>query len=277
MSSRTFLVTGASTGIGRATALRLAAGGHTVLAGVRREEDGAALQAQHPAIEPLILDVTDDAHVTALRERLDGAPLHGLVNNAGIGAGGPVEFLEKDELRRAMEVNLIGPVTVTQAALPALRATRGRIVNIGSIGARGAPPFVTPYGASKAALRNLTFGLRRELRPWGIKVALIEPGTIATEIWRKADDQLAEAERSLAPEARPLYGRQIAALAEFSHKQAAAGLPADEVAKAIEHALTARRPRPLYTIGRDARAQAALQAVLPARAMDALVSRAMGL
>jgi NAD(P)-dependent dehydrogenase (short-subunit alcohol dehydrogenase family) len=275
----TIVVTGAASGIGRATALRLARGGHRVLAGVRRESDGDELAAAAPdgTLEPLLLDVTDAGHLAALGERLAGVPLTGLVNNAGIAVTGPLEAVELDEVRRQFEVNLVGQLAVTQTALPALRAGVGRIVNVGSIGGRVGPPFIGPYASSKGALRTLTASLRRELAPWGIHVALIEPGAIATEIWRKglegADEQLA----ALPERARELYGPQMEALRKATVKIAGAAIPAERVAQDIEHALTAARPRPLYTVGTEARVQATLNALLPARVFDRLIARAMGL
>src|ERR687888_923549 len=140
----TIVVTGASSGIGRATALRLAARGHRVLAGVRRDADGQALVVQDAAIEPIVLDVTDPAHVAALGERVAGTPLTGVVNNAGIAVAGPLEAVPLDELRRQYEVNVFGQIAVTQAVLPAVRAGVGRIVNIGSIGGGGGAPFLRP-------------------------------------------------------------------------------------------------------------------------------------
>jgi NAD(P)-dependent dehydrogenase (short-subunit alcohol dehydrogenase family) len=271
----TVVVTGASTGIGRATALRLARGGFTVLAGVRREEDGAALRATDGRIEPVIVDVTDAAQIAGLAARVGGAPLAGLVNNAGIAVAGPLEGLPIDEIRRQYEVNVFGLLAVTQALLEALRAGRGRIVNVGSIGGRLNTPFVAPYSSSKAAVRSLSAALRRELRPWGIDVALIEPGALDTPIWRKGEDRADEVVAALPERVRTLYARQLDALVAGVGKIAASAPPPDAAADAIEHALTARRPRTLYTVGRGARIQGALHSVLPARAFDVLVARAM--
>jgi NAD(P)-dependent dehydrogenase (short-subunit alcohol dehydrogenase family) len=210
--SGTVVVTGASTGIGRATALRLARGDFTVLAGVRRQEDADALHAAEARIEPVIVDVTDAAAVAALRERLAGAPLAGLVNNAGIAIAGPLEGIPLDELRRQYEVNVFGLVAVTQALLEPLRAGRGRIVNVGSIGGRIATPFVAPYSSSKAAVRSLSTSLRRELRPWGIRVALVEPGALDTPIWAKGEAGAEETIGTLSERVRTLYAKQLDAL-----------------------------------------------------------------
>ncbi len=276
MASGTVVITGASTGIGRATAVRLAGSGFGVLAGVRREEDGAALRAADSRIETVLVDVTDAAQVAALAQRVGGGPLAGLVNNAGIAIAGPLEGVPLDEFRRQYEVNVFGLLAVTQAVLGALRAGHGRIVNIGSIGGRIGTPFVGPYSSSKAAVRSLSASLRRELRPWGIPVALIEPGALDTPIWRKGEEGAEETIGALPERVRTLYARQLNALATGVRKIAASASSPDDAVDAIEHALTADRPRTVYTVGRDARIQGVLHSVLPARAFDALVARAMG-
>jgi len=271
----TVVITGASTGIGRATALRLARGGFDVLAGVRREEDGAALRGEDGRIEPVLVDVTDAAQVAALAERVAGAPLAGLVNNAGIAVAGPLEGIPLDDVRRQYEVNVFGLLAVTQALLEPIRAGHGRIVNIGSIGGRINTPFVGPYSSSKAAVRSLSAALRRELRPWDIRVALVEPGALDTPIWRKGEEGAEETIGALPERVRTLYARQLAALVAATRTIAAGASSPDDAAQAVEHALTASRPRTLYTVGRGARIQGALHSVLPARTFDALVARAM--
>jgi NAD(P)-dependent dehydrogenase (short-subunit alcohol dehydrogenase family) len=271
----TVVITGASTGIGRASALRLARAGFDVLAGVRREEDGAALRADNGRIEPVLVDVTDAGQIAALAERVGRAPLAGLVNNAGIAVAGPLEGVPLDEIRRQYEVNVFGLLAVTQALLERIRAGRGRIVNVGSIGGRINTPFVGPYSSSKAAVRSLSASLRRELRPWGIQVALVEPGALDTPIWRKGEEGAQETIAALPERARTLYARPLEALVAATRKIAASAASPDDAAQAIEHALTAERPRTLYTVGRQARLQGALHSALPARAFDALVARAM--
>jgi NAD(P)-dependent dehydrogenase (short-subunit alcohol dehydrogenase family) len=273
----TIVVTGASTGIGRACAERLARDGHSVIAGVRREADAEALRATHAAIEPAIVDVTDAAQVAALGRRIGEQPLHGLVNNAGVGVGGPLEFVPLDDVRRQLEVNLVGQLAVTQALLEALRRGRGRIVFIGSVGGRVPSPFLGPYQASKGAVRQLSGTLRQELHPSGVRVALVEPGAVSTPIWRKADAEYDATIAALPERARELYGKRLARIPELLRKQDAAGVPPEQVAEAVAHALTAGRPRAVYTVGRDARAQKALQALLPTPAFDALVRRLSGL
>ena len=190
--SNTVLITGASTGIGAACAIRLAAAGMHVYAGVREDAAGAALRAQNAAlITPLHIDVTDAdsiaAAVAALDAQLGDAGLNGLINNAGIAIGGPLEVLPMKEIRRQFDVNVFGALAVTQAFLPQLRRARGRIVNMGSIAGRIALPFLGPYCMSKSALRAMTHALRLEVDAWGIDVALVEPGAIATPIWKKSN------------------------------------------------------------------------------------------
>jgi NAD(P)-dependent dehydrogenase (short-subunit alcohol dehydrogenase family) len=274
-SSGTVVITGASTGIGRATALRLARAGFDVLAGVRREEDGADLRAQDGRIEPVLVDVTDAGQIATLAARVGALPLAGLVNNAGIAVAGPLEGVPIDLVRRQYEVNVFGLLAVTQALLDPIRAGQGRIVNIGSIGGRINTPFVGPYSSSKAAVRSLSAALRRELRPWDIRVALVEPGALDTPIWRKGEAGAQETIDALPDRVRSLYARPLDALVAATRKIAANASSADDAAQAIEHALTAERPKAIYTVGREARIQGALHSVLPARTFDALVARAM--
>lgn len=277
MPARSALVTGASTGIGRATALRLADGGWRVFAGVRREEDGEALRAASQGrIEPLILDVTDEAHVAAAAEAV-GPELHALVNNAGISVPGPVEFMPLDDFRRQLEVNLVAQVAVTQATLGAIRSARGRIVFTGSIGARMPTPFLAAYGASKAGVAALAAALRQELRPWGIEVSTIEPGAIATEIWRRGADEGAAVAARLPAEGRRLYARPLELMDGIAKAVAQRAILPERAARVVEQALTSRRPRDRYLVGPDARVQALLARALPHRVTDAIVARQMGL
>jgi NAD(P)-dependent dehydrogenase (short-subunit alcohol dehydrogenase family) len=249
---RTVLITGASSGIGEACALRLREKGWTVLAGVRREGDAPVGTTE------VILDVTDPP-------QLELGELHGLVNNAGVAFAGPLEFLPLDELRRQLEVNVIGQLAVTQAVLPALRRGRGRIVNMGSISGRSALPFLGAYAMSKFALEALTDSLRVEVEPWGIHVAIVEPGTIKTPIWTR--------ERPEAPPAAlELYGPRLEAFRRTAVKRGTQGAPAADVARAVEHALTADAPRTRYLVGRDAKLRARLER-LPDRVRDRLLER----
>jgi NAD(P)-dependent dehydrogenase (short-subunit alcohol dehydrogenase family) len=270
------VVTGASTGIGQATALRLARAGWHVLAGVRKAADGEALAAQVATIEPVLIDVADGATIAAAAEQVGGRPLTGLVNNAGIALGGPLEYFPIDDLRRQLEVNVVGLVATTQAMLPAIRRGTGRIVNIGSVGGRVSSGFVGPYNASKFALEALTDALRQELSPWGIRVVVVEPGAVSTPIWGKGADQVAAAADTLGPEAVERYGTAMRAFATLTTKLNKQGISPEKVAAVIEKALTTSRPRPRYLVGPDAHVQVAARAVLPARAMDALTIKLMG-
>ncbi|HZS13768.1 MAG TPA: SDR family NAD(P)-dependent oxidoreductase [Candidatus Dormibacteraeota bacterium] len=275
------VVTGASTGIGRSTALRLARSGSTVFAGVRRQQDADALRRESPQITPLILDVTDPEQLAGaareVSEAVGDRGLAGLVNNAGISGGAPTEFVPLDELRGMLEVNVVGVVATTQAFLPLLRQSgRGRIVCIGSIGGRMAVPFLAAYSMSKAAVSALCDSLRGELRPWGIDVALVEPGAIRTPIWDKGLRGVDESIGRWPAQAMELYGETIPKLRRMTEKTAAAAIEPERVARVVEHALTARRPRTRYLVGADARMQAAVRRV-PDRARDAMIARTIGL
>ncbi len=276
------VITGASTGIGRACALHLDQLGFRVFAGVRRDADGAALQsAASDRLTPLRIDVTDGATIAAARDQVgaaaSGRGVFGLVNNAGVGVGGPLEFVPLDDLRRQFEVNVIGQVAVTQAFLPMLRQARGRIVNIGSIVGRMATPFIGPYSASKFALEAINDALRVELRPWGIAVAIVEPGSIATPIWEKGKETSKQVSDDLSPEGRELYGAAVSSLLETMAEFEKRAVPAERVAKAVTHALLSKRPKTRYLVGTDARLQAALAAVVPDRITDRLIARQMHL
>lgn len=276
------VVTGASTGIGRACALRLDRMGWRVFAGVRRPADGEALRAKASArLLPVELDVTDEASIARaaglVAESAGDAGLAGLVNNAGISVAGPLEFLPIEELRRQLEVNVTGQVAVTQAFLPLIRKGNGRIVFMGSISGRLATPFLGPYAASKFALEAIADALRVELRPWGIRVSIVEPGSIATPIWEKGQDAADELEQQLSPRGHELYDPAIAAVRQAARDAAARGVPPGRVAKAVAHALTARRAKTRYLVGNDARLQLTMASLLPDRARDSLVSRVMKL
>jgi NAD(P)-dependent dehydrogenase (short-subunit alcohol dehydrogenase family) len=281
------LITGASTGIGRATALRLVVAGWTVLAGVRGQEVGESLVEEASARErmiPLSLDVTDAAQIEDAASRVKdlaegGASSRGgldaLVNNAGIGMGGPVELLAPEDLRRQFDVNVHGQIAVTQAMLPALRRAQGRIVFLSSIGGRVAMAFTAPYAASKHAIEAFGDALRVELHSSGIQVALIEPGSVATPIWDKGR---AEAERvSIPPELEREYGHVPAAMGKVLEDTARRGVAPEMVAETIERALTARRMRARYVVGRDAKAMLVLRRLLPDLVFDRVARRALGL
>jgi NAD(P)-dependent dehydrogenase (short-subunit alcohol dehydrogenase family) len=260
------LVTGASSGIGQACATQLVDLGFHVLAGVRNLEDAPE------RTEPLELDVTSEDDVAAAAERV-GAELHVLVNNAGTAVSGPVELVPVDDWRRQMEINLIGQVAVTRALLPALLRARGHIVNMSSIGGQVANPLFGPYSASKFALEAMSDALRREVSRHGVRVVVVEPGGIATPIWDKGH---AEADRMLEgadPVAARRYDDLIAAVRRSTERLAREGLPPEAVAEVVGKAVTTRRPRARYVVGRQAQIQAVAARLLPDRAFDALLGR----
>jgi NAD(P)-dependent dehydrogenase (short-subunit alcohol dehydrogenase family) len=266
------VVTGASTGIGRACAERFAELGYEVFAGVRSAADGEAVRASSPEhIRPVRLDVTDPASIAAALAAVGPEPLAGLVNNAGIAVAGPLELVPLEDLRRQFEVNVVGLVAVTRAFLPLLRQRPpGRIVNIGSVAGRSALPGSGAYDASKFAIEAITDVLRMELHPWGVAVAIIEPGAVATPIWRKALDG-AEALSSRAPPERyGLYRDLMAEIVRDVSQSARKAIPVDAVARAVEHAITARRPRTRYPVGLDAHLWLLLN-LLPDRWRDGLI------
>jgi len=269
------VVTGASTGIGRATTERLARAGTPVIAGVRKQADFDAL-ARVPGVEPVILDVTKADDVAALAERVRGTALSGLVNNAGSATPGPLEALPLDDLRAQFELNVFSCVAMAQATIPALRLGRGRIVNIGSIGGRVGQAYVGAYCGSKGAIHLMTASMRQELRPWKIWVACVEPGTIATEIWGKGESSAEGLMNSMSPEHQTLYGARLSTMRDLVGRQTERALAPDDVAERIEHALTARRPKGYYLIGHDARFLDTMQRVLPVRARDRLLARLLG-
>ena len=275
------LITGASTGIGAACALHLDRVGFRVWAGVRRSSDGEALVGQaSPRLTPVILDVTDSNSIAAALADVGadagGDGLAGLVNNAGIVVAAPVEILPIAELRKQLEVNVIGLVAVTQAALPLLRRGRGRVVNIGSISGRMATPVIGAYAASKFAVEALTDALRVEVQPWGIDVALIEPGAVATPIWEKSQAAGLVLRQAWTPAAAGLYADALSAVERAALRSATQAISPDAVVRAVAHALTAPRPKTRYLVGMTARIQAII-ALLPDRLRDRLLTRALGL
>jgi NAD(P)-dependent dehydrogenase (short-subunit alcohol dehydrogenase family) len=270
------LVTGAAKGIGEACVLRLAQHGHQVFAGVRRAQDGAALRARAAGIVPVLLDVTDASQIAAaatlLEQQTGQRGLAGVVNNAGIAVAGPLEFLPLSELRKQFEVNVIGQLAVTQALLPLLRKARGRVVNIGSVSGRSALPMTGAYAASKHALEALSDALRVELMPWGLHVALVEPGVIATPIWQTSIAAAEHTMEGLPARGLEYYGAILDALKENVGSNAQSGLPPDRVARVVQHALFSPRPHTRYVVGRDARLRLLLEK-LPDRWRDHLIRR----
>lgn len=268
------LVTGASTGIGEACALRLAGLGFRVYAGVRKTTDAEALLSKRTGdLRPLMLDVTNEEQVKAaaetVRAETGGSGLYGLVNNAGIAIGGPLEFVPLDEFRKQLEVNLVGQLAVLQAFIPQLRTARGRIVNMGSIAGRFSAPYQGPYAISKFGLEAMTDALRLELQPWGIHVSVIEPGNINTPIWKKSLSEWEETAKGLPAAMWDLYGPAIRMMRKYISSKDPKVYP-ETVAEAVVHALTAPRPKTRYLVGSDARSLVWIER-LPDRLRDWLV------
>jgi NAD(P)-dependent dehydrogenase (short-subunit alcohol dehydrogenase family) len=265
MSRGTVFVTGTTTGIGRATAERLARAGYDVIPGMRRDEP-----LPDPVRPPVLIDLGDpDTIGPAAKQVLDRADgnLVGLVNNAGINVNGPVEMVGLEDWRHQFEVNLFGHVALTKELLPALIANRGRIVTVGSIGGRMSAPFLGPYSASKFAVRAWMDAMRLELAPHGVRAVLVEPGAIATPLWEKGTSagraRLDEAEPAL----RQRYDEQAAGVLRMAAMSESMAIPPDRCAKVIERALTSSHPSGRYLVGTDAHVQAAI-AVLPTRLLD---------
>ena len=278
MAQRAVVVTGASTGIGRATVVELVSAGYQVFATVRREADAESLRQQFPEIvTPVIMDLMDEDSVRAAGEMINSAgPLFGLVNNAGAALPGPLETIPIEAFRRQIEINLTAQLLVTQKMLPALHRSAekigdARIIMIGSIGGRLSGPMLGGYGAAKHGLVGLSTSLRAELAPFKIKVLLIEPGAIATPIWsrgRAAGDEL----QSRDSEANARYADQIEAAATMSKRLAASGLDPSVPAKIILDALQGKNPPPRQVVGREARVIAAMVRLLPSRTLYRLTS-----
>jgi NAD(P)-dependent dehydrogenase (short-subunit alcohol dehydrogenase family) len=272
-AAKTVVISGASTGIGEACALYLDGLGWRVFAGIRKQIDGEALQQKASArLQPVFMDVTDSDSIRAaaafIAAELGDIGLAGLVNNAGIAAGGPLEFLPVDRLREQLEINVVGQVIVTQSLLPLIRQGQGRIINMSSISGRIAMPFFGPYAASKFALEALSDSLRVELREWGLEVIIIEPGAIATPIWGKSVTKADALVDNLPEHAKNLYGPLLSRLRREVIRTGQKGTPAIEVAKVLHKALVSKRPKTRYLVGRDARMAAFLVKFLPDRLRD---------
>lgn len=266
-------MTGASTGIGAATARQLAGLGFHVLAGVRRERDGNAIRDL--GIEPLILDITVPDHIAGLSVRVNedpyGRPLRAVVNNAGIGINVPVEAFAIDDWRKLFEVNLFGHVAVTQTLLPALIRSRGRVVNISSVGGRVAMATYGPYAGTKFALEAVSDSLRREMSPLGVQVVVVEPGAVRTEMLERAGTATYE----LNPELAQRYSGLVHAVAAQAASSAKSGLSSNDAAKVIARAVTARKPRTRYAVGREAAIATRLARFVPDRMLDRLLAGAL--
>ena len=275
-TTRAVLVTGASRGIGRAIAVRLARTGWQVFAGVRNDVAAKELAEESDRITPVELDVTVPEHLEAL-DGLLPERLGALVNNAGIAVAGPLETLSRADMHRQFDVNLVGSLAVTSAMLPRLRQAQGRLVFISSINGRVSFPFTGMYNASKFATEAVADCLRVELRPFGVQVVLVEPGVIDTDPWRQMDDLIDGLEAGLDPELRTLYAPHFSGERALLGKIRKGAKPVDQVARAVELALTRRRPKPRVLVGRDARMILWMKTALPARGLDAVWAQGVGL
>jgi NAD(P)-dependent dehydrogenase (short-subunit alcohol dehydrogenase family) len=277
---RSVLVTGASTGIGRATALRLDGSGWRVFAGVRRPEDAESLRGEgSDRLTPVFLDVTEPDQIAAAAEQVERESpdgLAGLVNNAGVAIPGPLETVPLEDFRRQLEVNLVAYVAVTQALLPQVRKAEGRVVFLSSIGGRVAFPFGGPYHASKFATEAIGDVFRQELRPWGLRVSIVEPGSIDTPIWERGQRKGEEIEAK-SPRTSLLYGAALEKFRKAIEDTAERGIPPEKVAKAISHALESPRPKSRYLVGLDAKVQARLKPLIPTPIFDRVVARQLNL
>jgi len=280
-SNKTILITGASTGIGRASALALLEAGYRVIGCVRSQADAEALRARledgaSDRLSTLELDVTNAGQIAAAVasvQRLVGdSGLWGLFNNAGIAVGGPLEFVPIADLRWQLEVNVVGPVAVTQAFVPLLRKARGRILTTGSMAGYSTIPGLGPYSMSKHAVEAMSDALRRELRPWGIEVSLLEPGSIATDIWDKAASSQQKIRSAPPAGLTELYGGLLKALGVLTEKAARDASPVEVVTRDVVHAFSADRPRTRYSKGEGTGARKVLRR-LPDRWVDTAIAR----
>jgi NAD(P)-dependent dehydrogenase (short-subunit alcohol dehydrogenase family) len=267
------VVTGASSGIGRAAAEQLARVGFHVLAGVRNDRDAAAVTKDQ--IEAVRLDITDEKNVAAVRRRVEsdplGRPLRAVVNNAGIAVNAPVEVIPLADWRRQFETNFFGHVAVIQALLPALLASRGRVINISSIGGLVAGPTFGAYSAAKFALEAMSDALRREVGHLGVEVVVVQPGAITTPIWQKGIDLATTLDSAMSEEQRQRYATINARSLQRARAASANGVPPERVAEVITRAITVSRPRTRYLVGRDAKITARLVALLPDRVLDRVI------
>ncbi len=264
--ARAAVVTGSSSGIGRATALLLDRKGWVVFAGVRNEEDGASLRRQASALlQPVVLDVRDRDHITSLREliadRFQEERLQALINNAGVAVGGPLEHLDEEQLRAPIEVNLLGPLRMAQALLPALRRGRGRIVNVTSGAASLVMPGTGLYASSKLALDAASAQLRAELAEFGVPVILVDPGLVKTRLTDLAVEAHRASVEALSEDARKLYADLLPQMASQAERVNQRGKSPHVVASVIAQAVTDTKPRERYAVGTDARAVRLLSAL----------------
>jgi len=279
---KSIVITGASSGIGRATALRLARSGWRVFAAVRKDADARNLYGDSGGkLEMVLLDVTDRESIrkaaAEVQERLAGRGLDALFNNAGVGGTSPVEYTPLEKLREIFEINLFGQIATIQAFLPLIRAAKGRIINTGSVGDHVTPPFIGSLAGSKAAFASMSAALRLELRPQGIDVCVVEPGAINTPAVEKTLGGVDRTIAALPPDGSALYAEPMRRVARTFTEKEHAGSPPEVVAEVVERALTDRHPRTSYAAGKDSLKLALLARFLPEKLVDAAILRSFGL
>jgi NAD(P)-dependent dehydrogenase (short-subunit alcohol dehydrogenase family) len=274
------VITGASTGMGEHCALGLAQRGYRVFAGVRKTADGDRLRSAGGAnLTPVIVDVVNEAQVKeaarAVEQALAGAPLNALWNNAGISVNAPLEFITIEDLRRQLEVNVIGQVAATQAFLPMIRKSKGRILITGSIGGFFTTPMLVPYCMSKYAMESMADGLRRELRPFGVHVVLLEPGGIKSKIWEKGITESEQFIQKAPPEMMQVYSGLVGALRRVAPTMEKRSKSPQEVLDCVIHALESPKPKTRYRMGANSTAQKVIS-LLPDRVQDAFIAKVLG-
>lgn len=279
---RSVLITGCSTGIGHAAAIRLSKAGWRVFAGVRSERDAETIASQTPAnCEPVMLDVTNADAIVAAAARIHDAVgehgLHGLVNNAGLCVASPVECLAVEALRHQLEVNTVAPIALTRAMLPMLMHARGRVVMVSSISGRIPFPIVGAYTASKHALECLSHALRVELAPTGVRVTIIEPGPVRTPIWSRTSRATDDAMKQWAEPQRDRYGSAMARMRQVAADGEAQGVPPQDVAELIERSLLSQRSMPRKVIGASFSDRVLLSGLVPLWARDRAFARGLGM
>ncbi len=280
--NRFVLITGASSGIGLSCAMELDRRGFRVFAGVRSDEAAGTLRAEASGrLTPVRLDVTEAEEIAAaaaeVEKAVEGVGLAGLVNNAGIAVPAPWELLPIEQLRKQFEVNLFGQAAVTKAVLPLLRAGRGRVVNIGSVNGGLAVPYLGAYSASKFALEAFNDSLRLELRPFGVGVSAVEPGSIDTSIWGKSFALADKLSTDADPRILELYQSELDAMRRATSRRARQAVSVERVVRAVVHALTARRPKTHYYLGWNVRVCFKGMKMLSDRLRDRIVQREAGL
>ncbi|MCB0211463.1 MAG: SDR family oxidoreductase [Anaerolineae bacterium] len=276
------VVTGASSGIGRACALELDKAGYEVFATVRKEEDAEALrQAASEYLTPIFMDVTNETSIAVavniVTEAVGETGLVGLVNNAGVGVPGPIEYITADGLRRQFEINVFGQVRVTQAFLPLIRQAQGRIINIGSVGGKITMPFGGALCASKHAMEAITDALRLELYPWGVHVVLVAPASIATPAVDRLLHDSEDTIRQLPPTGRQRYEQSFRNFVKTAVAREKKGSPPEVVAQTVLKALTVETPKTRYSVGAHAGVLTVMPQILPTRWLDKIRFKLFGL